>query len=191
MQSEGKMIEKSVLKKQMLEKRDQLDNKAERSNIICQKILSSDVFKNAKTIFLFLSFGSEVDTNLIVETCFKQGKKVCVPVCKKDGIMDAVYINGFDDMACNKFGISEPVDVTKVAQKQDIDLIIAPGNVFDKNLNRIGYGKGFYDRFFVGTRAKRVALAFDCQVVDFDLPTNQYDVKMHSIVTEKQILGEL
>ena len=142
------MIEKSVLKKQMLEKRNQLDNKAERSNIICKKILSSDVFKNAKTIFLFLSFGSEVDTNLIVETCFKQGKKVCVPVCKKDGIMDAVYINGFDDMACNKFGISEPVDVTKVAQKQDIDLIIAPGNVFDKNLNRIGYGKGFYDRFF-------------------------------------------
>ncbi len=185
------MTDKKTLKTQMLAKRNELENKAEKSQAICKKILDSKVFADAKNVFLFLSFGSEVDTNLLVENCFVQGKKVCVPVCKKDGIMDAVYINGFDDMACNKFGISEPVDVTKVAQKQDIDLIIAPGNVFDKNLNRIGYGKGFYDRFFVGTRAKRVALAFDCQVVDFDLPTNQYDVKMHCIVTENQILGEL
>ena len=185
------MTDKKTLKSQMIAIRNELENKKEKSQIICQKILDSNVFLKAQNVFIFLSFGSEIDTNIIVESCFKKGKKVCVPVCKQDGIMDAVYINGFDDMEFNRFGIKEPKDVTKIADKQDIDLIIAPGSVFDKNLNRIGYGKGFYDRFFVGTRAKRVALAFDCQVVDFDLPTDEYDVKMHCIVTEKQILGEL
>ena len=185
------MTDKKTLKSQMIAMRNELENKNEKSQVICQKILDSDVFLKAKNVFIFLSFGSEVDTNIIVESCFANGKKLSVPVCKQDGVMDAVYINGFNDMACNRFGIKEPIDVTKIADKQDIDLIIAPGSVFDKNLNRIGYGKGFYDRFFVGTRAKRVALAFDCQIVDFDLPTDEYDVKMHCIVTEKRILGDL
>ena len=185
------MIDKKTLKSQMITLRNNLENKEEKSCVICKKILESELFNKAKNVFIFLSFGSEVLTNLIVEKCFEQGKKVCVPVCKQDGIMDAVYIDSFDDMTCNRFGIKEPKDVKKIADKQDIDLIIAPGSVFDKNLNRIGYGKGFYDRFFVGTRAKRVALAFDCQIVDFDLPTDEYDVKMHCIVTEKRILGDL
>ncbi|MBQ9715289.1 MAG: 5-formyltetrahydrofolate cyclo-ligase [Clostridia bacterium] len=184
------MTDKKQLKKDVLAKRDALDQRQEKSAVICKKIVDSNVFKNAKVVFAFLSFGSEVDTKIIVDACFLQGKKLCVPVCKKDGIMDAVAVENMSDMVYNKFGIAEPADVTKVVDKTDIDLVVVPGSVFDKNLNRMGYGKGFYDRYFVGTRAKRVALAFDCQIVD-EVPVDVYDVKMHCIVTEKQILGDL
>lgn len=185
------MTDKKQLRKDVLAKRDSLDQRQEKSAVICQKIVDSNVFKNAKVVFAFLSFGSEVDTSLIVKTCFEQGKKVCVPVCKKDCVMDAVAIQSTSDMTYdNKYGIAEPKDVSNVVDKLDIDLVIVPGSVFDKRLNRMGYGKGYYDRYFVGTRAKRVALAFDCQIVD-EVPVDEYDVKMHCIITENQVIGEL
>lgn len=185
------MTDKILLRKNVLAKRDELQNKQEKSEIICKTVLQSDLFKKAKTVFVFLSFGSEVDTSLIVKTCFEQGKKVCVPVCKKDCIMDAVAIENLADMVYNNYGILEPKDVLKIVDKQDIDVIIVPGSVFDCELNRMGYGKGYYDRYFVGTKAKRVALAFDVQIQKETIPVGEYDVKMHCIVTENQILGEL
>ena len=185
------MTDKILLRKNVLAKRDELQNRQEKSEIICKTVLQSDLFKKAKTVFVFLSFGSEVDTSLIVKTCFEQGKKVCVPVCKKDCVMDAVAIQSTSDMTYdNKYGIAEPKDVSNVVDKLDIDLVIVPGSVFDKRLNRMGYGKGYYDRYFVGTKAKRVALAFDCQIVD-EVPVDEYDVKMHCIITENQVIGEL
>jgi len=185
------MTDKILLRKKVLAKRDELANKREKSQKICETVLKSNLFKNAKTVFVFLSFGSEVDTNLIVKTCFEQGKKVCVPVCKKDCKMDAVSIQNMADMVYNNYGIAEPNDVSNVVDKHDIDLIIVPGSVFDHDLNRMGYGKGYYDRYFVGTKAKRVALAFDVQIQNEPIPVGEYDVKMHCIVTENQIIGEL
>ena len=185
------MTDKILLRKKVLEKRNELANKREKSQKICETVLNSNVFKNAKTVFVYLSFNNEVDTNLIVENCFQQGKKVCVPVCKKDCIMDAVSIQNMADMVYNNYGIAEPKDASNVVDKQDIDLIIVPGSVFDHDLNRMGYGKGYYDRYFVGTKAKRVALAFDVQIQNEPIPVGEYDVKMHCIVTENQIIGEL
>ena len=182
------MTDKKTLKSQMIAMRNELENKNKKSQVICQKILDSDVFLKAKNVFIFLSFGSEVDTNIIVESCFANGKKVSVPVCKQDGVMDAVYINGFNDMACNRFGIKEPIDVTKIADKQDIDLIIAPGSVFDKNLNRIGYGKGFYDRFLKKLTHNPIKIC----IVPSDLVVensycNEFDEKINIIVCNNNI----
>ena len=186
------MTDKIFLRKKVLAKRDELANKGEKSQIICETVLKSNFFKKAKTVFVFLSFGSEVDTSLILKTCFKQGKKVCVPVCKKDCMMDAVAIQNTSDMTYdNKYGIAEPKDASNVVDKQDIDLIIVPGSVFDYDLNRMGYGKGYYDRYFVGTTAKRVALAFDVQIQNEPILVGENDVKMHCIVSESQIIGEL
>ncbi|MBR2371765.1 MAG: 5-formyltetrahydrofolate cyclo-ligase, partial [Clostridia bacterium] len=120
------MTDKIFLRKKVLAKRDELANKREKSQKICETVLKSNLFKNAKTVFVFLSFGSEVDTSLIVKTCFEQGKKVCVPVCKKDCIMDAVSIQNMADMVYNNYGIAEPKDVSNVVDKHDIDLIIVP-----------------------------------------------------------------
>ena len=106
--------------------------------------------------------------------------------------MDAVAIQNTSDMTYdNKYGIAEPKDASNVVDKHDIDVIIVPGSVFDYDLNRMGYGKGYYDRYFVGTKAKRIALAFDVQIQNEPIPVGEYDVKMHCIVTENQILGEL
>lgn len=185
------MTDKILLKKAILAKRDELKNRTEKSNKICNTFLQSDLFKNAKTVFVFLSFGSEVDTNLVLKSCFEQGKKVCVPVCRKDCVMDAVSVENLSDMIYNKYGIAEPKDSSQIVDKHDIDVIIVPGSVFDHELNRMGYGKGYYDRYFVGTRAKRVAFAFDMQIQSQSIPVCEHDVKMHCIITENQVIGEL
>lgn len=94
------------------------------------------------------------------------------------------------DFTCNKFGIKEPSSKQNIIDKNCIDLCIVPGSVFDPQLNRIGYGKGFYDRFLQGTLIKKIALAFSCQIADA-LPTDIYDVKMDAVVTEDNIYGVL
>jgi len=71
---------------------------------------------------------------------------------------------------------------------EEIDLVIVPGVVFDKNLNRIGFGKGYYDKILnrLKPSAKKVALAHDFQVLE-DIPAEEHDVKMDMIITEKNI----
>ena len=184
------MIEKKLLKETAIKRRNELAGKEEKSQIICEKLLLSNSFKQAKTIFVYLSCRSEVYTQKIVEECFASGKTVCVPVCKKDCQMDAVTIEDMSNLVYNNFGILEPIDKTKIADKKTIDLCIAPGSVFDRSLNRIGYGKGFYDRFLQGTGIKTIALAFDCQIEE-RIPFGEYDVKMDCIITEKEVLGVL
>ena len=74
--------------------------------------------------------------------------------------------------------------------KTKIDLCIVPGSAFDRRLNRMGYGKGYYDRFLCNTHIKKVALAFGCQIVDA-VPVDEYDVKMDCIITENEVFGNL
>jgi 5-formyltetrahydrofolate cyclo-ligase len=104
--------------------------------------------------------------------------------------MDAVRVENINNLVYNKFGIKEPADTTKIIDKNYIDLCIVPGGAFDGQLNRIGYGKGFYDRFLQRTEIKKVALAFSCQITD-SLPVEAYDVKMDAVVTEDKIYGDL
>lgn len=183
-------MDKKLLRSQTLQKRDTLADRHKKSDAICQKVVQSDVFRKAKTVFVYLSFRSEVETQLIIDKCFASDKKVCVPVCKKDCVMDAVVVEDMSNLVYNGYGIAEPTDVTKVMDKSVIDLCIVPGSVFDRQLNRIGYGKGYYDRYLRDTGIKKVALAFDCQIADA-VPVDKYDVKMDCIITEKEVLGIL
>ena len=65
-----------------------------------------------------------------------------------------------------------------------------PGSAFDLSLGRMGYGKGYYDRFLAGSDIKKIALAFDCQIVD-KVPYESTDVKMDGIITESRVIGDI
>lgn len=180
---------KNEIRKSFLLKRDALKNRYEKSSTICTKVINSDVFKNSRCVFVYLSYKSEVNTFEIVRKCFNEGKRVCVPYTDGDGIMYAVEIESLDGLVKNKWGIFEPKTCEKKADKSQVDLCIAPGSVFDRQLNRIGYGKGYYDRFLKGANAFKMALAFECQIAE-ELPNEPFDIKMDCIVTENGVIGK-
>ncbi len=180
--------EKTLIRKFLLERRGQInqDQKDSMDEKIFKNFTKSLFYKNAETIFIFVSFGSEVDTKRIIEKALEDGKIICVPKIKSKKIgMEIFKINSLDDLKEGYFGILEPVDESEKMSGEDLDLIIVPGVGFDRNGYRLGYGGGFYDRFFQDLTKKipKIALGYDIQVVD-ELIVEEHDEKIDGLITE-------
>ena len=178
---------KNQLKDTILEKRNSLPQEEilEKSNQIKNNLFNLNQYKNSKTIMLFVSFESEVDThNMIRETL--KNKAIVVPKVAGHEIEPSVIID-FDNLIAGKFGILEPIETMKIAYK-NIDLVLVPGIVFDMEGHRIGYGFGYYDKFLKKVpKAIKIGLAFDFQVVD-KIPAEMHDVPVDLILTEKRVI---
>lgn len=89
-------------------------------------------------------------------------------------------------------GILEPIDDSIVVKKEDIDLIIVPGTVFDREFNRIGYGGGYYDRYLedIAYKNNKVVLAYDFQIID-KIESEEHDIKMDLIITDKEVISRI
>jgi len=175
----------------MLRNKIEISARYSYSNSILEKIKSLKQYKQAKIIMLYLSYGSEVVTDFMIKEFLLDGKEVAVPIILTpgDGIMQAIKINSLEECSANKvYGIRQPeFDENLIVDKKDVDLILVPGIVFDKKGYRIGYGKGYYDRWLEGTDIeKRIGLAYEVQIVS-ELPKGQFDLPVGIIVTEKEI----
>jgi len=156
------------------------------SSVICRKIKGLDEFKKAKTIMAYYPTNSEVDITQIFNVCKDMDKRICLPVVLDgDGQMDVALYDENSSLLADRFGILYPHDAEKV-KKSDIDFVIVPMVAFDGNLNRIGYGRGYYDRFLAGTHAYKLGVAFSCQQVS-EIIKDINDIKMDKIITEKNI----
>ncbi|MFH1641393.1 MAG: 5-formyltetrahydrofolate cyclo-ligase [Nanoarchaeota archaeon] len=172
---------KSRIRKEILCKRTA--DKA-KSELIKQKLLSLGEYKKARKIMAYVSFGTEVDTHSIIKEALKE-KIVAVPKIK-GWEMIPCRIDDFSELNFkNRYGILEPDDFKK--KMDDVDLVIVPGVAFDKEGNRIGYGGGYYDTFLKNSKAKKIGIAFDMQIVD-KIPAEKHDIKVDKIVTESTIL---
>jgi len=143
-------------------------------------------FADAKTIMPYVSLGVEVNTReLIKDELSKKEKTVVVPYIEGD-IIKVTKLKEFNELAEAKYEILEPVNKKKY--KRNIDLILVPGVAFDKNGSRIGFGKGYYDKFLKKfTNSIKIALAFEEQIVDF-VPCERHDKPVDMIITEKRII---
>lgn len=151
--------------------------------IIRKNILSIPEIKNSKNIFCFLSAQCEPDTISLVGELIKMGKNVSVPKCD-DKNMDAIIVNENCDFKVGMYGIVEPVSTLKT---EEIDTILTPLVAFDKHKNRLGHGKGYYDRFFaVHKKAKKIGVAYSCQEME-NLSVEAHDKKLDMIVTENGV----
>lgn len=182
---------KKDLRNIILNKRNSIDNntKEEMDREIFNRLINLDLYKEAKNIFIYLSFGSEIDTNPIIDRALEDGKEVYIPkIYKSNKEMKAIRLNSFEDLEENSMGILEPKDDSNFIDKENIDLIIVPGAVFDLEGNRIGYGGGYYDRFLSNIKDKRnkVALAYDLQIVE-NIEAEEHDIKVDYIITNYRI----
>lgn len=173
-------MHKELLRAEILKKRAEVASRA-LSASICEKAAALPEFLAAKTVMVYLSNGSEVDTSRLIALAHMHGKAICAPRVLGPSEMEAAMLDasGFRRGA---FGILEPAGNTC----RDIDIIFVPGVAFDTKGNRIGYGKGYYDRFLKAQQAATVGLAYSAQVVDF-VPASPYDVRLHKILTEEGV----
>jgi 5-formyltetrahydrofolate cyclo-ligase len=186
--------DKRTLRKRILAIRDALppERIKELSDRICKLTLQLRAIRDSAVLMAFLSFGSEVSTDAIIQWAWRQGKGVYVPLCRPgERRLDPCRIETFDDVEPGHFGIREPQPHKQTLRAiGDIDTIIVPAVAFDRRGYRVGYGGGYYDRFLpeLDPRATRVGLAFSCQLIDA-VPAGAHDVPVDFIVTEEAVIA--
>ena len=146
---------------------------------IHNKLFSLQEFKNAETVFTYVSVGNEIDTYEIIKKCFELGKKVAIPKCIGDNL-EFYYINSINDLKEGSFNIPEPTTNIKATNFQN-SICITPGVVFDRKGFRIGYGKGFYDRFFKAYTGYKIGLCTrDCVITE--LSAQPHDIAVDIVI---------
>ena len=181
-------MEKKLIRKQILKIRDELDKdiKKNMDRKIEEKFMNSIEYKNAKKIFIYISYKSEINTKSIILKMLGDEKEIYVPRTDiKSKCMDAVKINSFDNLVEDVYGILEPSFKEKSIDPNELDLIVVPGVAFDRKLSRLGYGAGYYDKYFktiTKRNISKVALAYNFQIID-EVPIDKYDVPVDCILT--------
>ena len=178
--------EKRKLRKEYKSIRSRLENKKEKSNEIFNKIIKTEEFKNAKIIAMYKSINSEVDTKEIIKYSLNIGKTICLPKVEENELKFYKINSICEKLEKSKFGIEEPkVEKENLIDNNLIDLVIVPGICFDTEKNRLGFGKGYYDRFLKQKDFKTIGICFDEQIA-VKIPTDEYDVKVKQIITDKR-----
>lgn len=135
----------------------------------------------AKTVMLYHSLPDEVFTHDFVDEMVQMGKEVLLPVVTSETEMEIRRYTGPEDMKISSFNILEPVGEPFVDYDK-IDLIAVPGMSFDTSGNRLGRGKGYYDRFLKQARqAYKLGICFDFQKLD-SIPADEYDEKVDAVL---------
>jgi 5-formyltetrahydrofolate cyclo-ligase len=165
------MHNKNELREKVLEKRNALGlaERRAKSRAIMERLFRLDSFQYAEAIMLYVSFGSEVETQKGIEKVIKMGKRVFIP--------DAVGV------------LEVGRDSIKRGDPGEIDLVVVPGIAFDFLGNRLGYGTGWYDKFVRRLKpgVDLIGVAFEEQIVGA-IPNEVHDIRVHEIVTESRVI---
>lgn len=151
------------------------------NDIILNKILLHPRYQSSKMVGIYVSLPDEVSTHDLIKHTLKY-KRVCVPKIENK-TMNFYEISSFKELKEGHFHVLEPINKNLISY-QDIDLMITPLLAFDENLYRVGYGKGYYDKYFSkGFHGYKLGIAFSCQKVD-KIKIDQYDYQLDEIITE-------
>lgn len=157
--------------------------KLQRSNGIMRQVEGLPQFQQAHTVLLYWSMDDEVQTHDFVERWYKE-KLLLLPCVDGDDLVLRRYTGPQCMVQGEQFGIGEPTGPI-FTQLDSIDLIMVPGVAFDPKGNRMGRGRGFYDRLLKSTpKAYKVGVAFSFQMVE-SVPIEAFDVPMDTVVVER------
>lgn len=187
---------KRIIRKSILDARNRLtdDEIMRNSLIIAERMFGLEEFRKSHLIMCFMSFGSEVRTDSLIERSMALGKRIAVPMvvkdCDRHGEIIACEVkNPCAELEKGTYGILEPKkDCIRCVSPESIDFVVVPGIAFDVRRNRLGYGAGYYDGFLKKVRKDcvKVGIAFDFQVLE-KIPAEEHDIPVDMIVTEKKI----
>lgn len=190
-------VERQQLRRRLLAERKGLAQADRRrmSNHIIHTLTTLPLMQQSRTVLVYCSYRSEVETLMLLQHCLEAGKTVCVPqTLPADSRLLAVAIKDpLTDLGPGYLGIPEPlpqlVESGEVGGDR-LEVVVIPGAVFDRNGNRLGYGGGYYDRFLTqdAPQALRVGLAYSRQLVQ-TLPALSHDVPLDLLVTEIEVLS--
>lgn len=152
-----------------------------------ENLFSLPEISSARTVLLFYSFGSEVETSEMAARVHAEGKRLLLPFLEADGI-EAAEVLPDDDLLATDYGPREPVRRIPV-DPAEVDVVIAPGLAFDREGYRLGYGGGHYDRYLarMGHRALRVGIGFRQQLVE-RVPREPRDERLDLVVTDENVV---
>ena len=177
-------IQKAALRKYLLEKRDATSAELRNisSEMIHQNLKQISSFTNSQNIACYFPIGSEVNTHYIMLDILKHGKNLLLPRIIDENI-EFYIIPNLEKLEKGSFEIMEPKDSCDRAKK--IDCVLIPTVGVSKSGVRLGYGKGYYDRFLVSSYAMRISLTYSKQIVK-SIPIDSHDIKMDWIITEDE-----
>jgi 5-formyltetrahydrofolate cyclo-ligase len=184
------MVDKKHLRGEVLRKRKSLSEEEVKrlSAAVIGKLKELDWFKKAKSVMFYYPVGGEVDLlPLLRELLREKTKSVLLPKVTADGEMVAIELTDLGVLRKGKFGIPEPSG-GKIVKAEKIDLVIVPAVAFDERGNRIGMGKGFYDRFLPRVKGKKVGVAYDFQVFpEGTFAVDDHDHPVDAVITPTRI----
>lgn len=186
------METKKKIRQEILAVRDQIpsEDRREMTGRIFKRIKCLPAFQNASQILLFAGYGSEPDTLPWIAECTAMGKRAFCPRVSGE-VIEFYEIKSPGELQTGYKGILEPeAEPQKLYVPEENDFMLLPGTVFDREGNRIGYGKGFYDRYLSdGFAGESAAVAFSVQIVESGrIPAEFTDQKVSCIVTEDEII---
>ena len=172
------------LRKFMIEKRNALPLST--LNIASEQVenalFSIDGILDFYTYFVYKDFRGEIKTDSIISRLLSNGKKVVYPLLKEEMLAveskDGIFIK-------DKFGVDVPQNYEILSTMPDV--VITPLVACDTNLNRLGFGKGYYDKFFAKAPCLKIGICHDFQVVD-DLSPQPWDIPLDVIITDKRVI---
>lgn len=162
----------------VLKKQHTKEELSEQSEKILDKLEQHPDFVKAERVMLYSALPDEVQTQAFLEKWHLK-KQIILPTVVGDDIIPVAYEKD-TDFAVGDFNILEPQNEP---YKGDFDLIVVPGVAFDRNGNRLGRGRGYYDRFLCQhLEVKRIGICFDFQLVE-EIPTEPFDIKMDEVIS--------
>lgn len=159
------------------------------SNVIINRLIRQPEYTDAQTVHCYVSMNDrrEVNTHKLLKQMLRQGKKVVVPITNfHDSTLTHIQLSSFEDLMPNKWGVLEP-DSGEEVSISEVELVIVPMVAADEQGNRIGYGKGFYDRFLAEIDCPTVGLIFEQNIVPH-VPTEDFDIPLDVILTEERVI---
>ena len=183
------MQEKAALRRELLAQRDAVPQREEKSRAVGDGVLALPAYQKARQVLLYLSKGSEVDTWEVFAQAVAEGKEVYAPRCLDgEGTMGFFQVTSPQELLQGRFGLWEP-DPRRCApwRRREGALCLVPVIAFDRQGYRLGYGKGYYDRFLAGFSGTAAGLCFRELALE-RLPRGPQDRRVDVLVTEAGVL---
>jgi 5-formyltetrahydrofolate cyclo-ligase len=187
---------KTEIREYHLGRRRNLDPavRAENNEKICRNMTASATFRYTDVILMYYPKPDEIDIRPIAEAAWAAGKKVAFPRCNpEDHTMIFHFVNSFDELEPGSYNIMEPAADSAVFDPEDAHTCnvacVVPAVVFDKKGFRIGYGGGYYDRYFANFRGTKVGLVYRDFIVNA-VPHGRFDLVVDVMITERGVYAK-